>query len=191
MKKALIGNGGHAREVIFQIGEKLDCFVSDEYSDYGTIPLSKFDPDKYEVMIAVGKSNERYEILKKLPKTTKFFNFIHPTAIVSDDLKLGHGCFIGAYSIITVNISIGNHCILNRSNHIGHDSSIGDFCSMMPCSIISGNCKIGNRVYFGTNSSVRQKINICDDVVIGLNSGVVKHITESGVYVGVPAKKIK
>jgi len=46
-------------------------------------------------------------------------------------------------------------------------------------------------VYFGTNSSVREKISICDNVVVGLNAGVVKNITESGIYVGVPAKKIK
>jgi UDP-3-O-[3-hydroxymyristoyl] glucosamine N-acyltransferase len=61
----------------------------------------------------------------------------------------------------------------------------------MPCSVVSGNCTIGNRVYLGTNSSIREKIEICDDVTIGLNSGVVKNIKESGVYVGSPSKKIK
>ena len=38
---------------------------------------------------------------------------------------------------------------------------------------------------------IREKISICDDVIIGLNSGVVGDIVESGVYVGTPAKKIK
>jgi UDP-3-O-[3-hydroxymyristoyl] glucosamine N-acyltransferase len=62
---------------------------------------------------------------------------------------------------------------------------------MMPGSIISGNCKIGNNVYIGSNSSVREKITICDNVIIGLNGGVVKNITKEGVYVGLPVKKIK
>jgi len=43
----------------------------------------------------------------------------------------------------------------------------------------------------GNNSSIREKINICDNVTIGLNSGVVKDINEGGVYVGLPVKKIK
>jgi UDP-3-O-[3-hydroxymyristoyl] glucosamine N-acyltransferase len=61
----------------------------------------------------------------------------------------------------------------------------------MPGSIISGNCKIGDSVYLGSNSSVREKTKITDDIIVGLNSGVVKNITESGTYVGVPAKRIK
>ena len=32
---------------------------------------------------------------------------------------------------------------------------------------------------------------VCDSVTIGLNTGVVKDIYESGTYVGTPAKKIK
>jgi len=33
MKKALIGYGGHAREVMAQMGRKLPCFVDDEFVD--------------------------------------------------------------------------------------------------------------------------------------------------------------
>ena len=62
---------------------------------------------------------------------------------------------------------------------------------MVYSSKISGNCNIGKHVYFGTNSSVREKITMCDNVTIGLNSGVVKDINEEGVYAGLPTKKIK
>lgn len=193
MKKALIGFGGHSREVISQMDQKIPCFVDDQYVRHedDTIPLSLFNPEEYEVMIAISNPTNRMEVVNRLPKKTKFFNFIHPTALIMSDVKIGHGCFIGAYSVVTTNITIGNHCILNRGNHIGHDSMIGDFFSSMPCSVVSGNCTIGNRVYLGTNSSIREKIEICDDVTIGLNSGVVKNIKESGVYVGSPSKKIK
>jgi sugar O-acyltransferase (sialic acid O-acetyltransferase NeuD family) len=192
MKKALIGYGGHAREVMSQMCQKFTCFVDDEYVDSNTLPLSKFDPNIYEVMICISDTKVRYEIVNKLPKETKYFSFIHPTALLlDDDIKIGEGSFIGAYSIITTNIEIGKHSILNRQCQIGHDSQSGDYLTMMPGSVISGHCKIGDRVYFGTNSSVREKINICDDVTIGLNSGVVKDINESGVYGGVPCKLIK
>ena len=33
MKKALIGYGGHAREVMAQMGLKLTCFVDERYVD--------------------------------------------------------------------------------------------------------------------------------------------------------------
>jgi serine acetyltransferase len=32
---------------------------------------------------------------------------------------------------------------------------------------------------------------VCEDVIVGMNSGVVKDIKEPGTYIGTPAKKIK
>jgi sugar O-acyltransferase (sialic acid O-acetyltransferase NeuD family) len=190
MKKALIGFGGHAREVLAQIGENLICFVDDDYIIEGTQPLSSFDPTEYEVIIAVGSSKDRYDIVQKLPKQTKYFTFIHPTALVLDNVEIGEGSFIGAYSILTTNIKIGKHTLLNRGNQIGHDTTIGDYFSAMPGAIVSGNVTIYDLVYMGTNSSIKEKISIHSLSTIGSNAAVVKHINEPGTYVGVPAKKI-
>jgi len=192
MKKVLFGYGGHAREVMSQIGIKMDCYVDDNYVNEYTLPISKFDPCESEIMITVAEPKDREEIVKKLPKETKYFTFIHPTVLIMDNnIEIGEGSFIGAYSILTTNIKLGKHTLLNRGNHVGHDTVSGDYLSMMPGAIISGNVTLGNRVYMGNNSSIRQKITICDDVIIGLNAGVVKNINESGVYAGIPVKKIK
>jgi sugar O-acyltransferase (sialic acid O-acetyltransferase NeuD family) len=191
MKKVLIGNGGHAREVMAQMGVKLDRFVDDQYVDKETFPISKLDPEKHAVMIAVADSKDRFEIVQRLPKGIQFFNFIHPTALIMDNVEIGEGSFIGAYSILTTNIKIGKHAILNRGNHIGHDCIIGNYFSAMPGAIVSGNVHIGNRVYLGTNSSVIEKKYLLHDIKIGANSTVVKDIEEPGIYVGCPAKNIK
>lgn len=190
MIKALIGNGGHAREVMSQIGEELPRFVDDEYyiDEKNVYPMSKFDPNKYEIMIAIGNSYDRYNISLKMPKETKYFSFIHPTSLIMKNCKIGMGSFIGAYSIVTCDVTIGNHSLLNRYINIGHDSIIGDYFSAMPGSVISGFCKIGNRVYLGNNSSIREKIEICNDVTIGMNSCVIKNINKNGIYAGVPIK---
>lgn len=192
MKKALVGFGGHAREVMSQMGVKLTCFVDDKYVVYGTRPLSEFNPKEYALMVAVANSKDRNEIIQRLPKETKYFTWIHPTALIMDNnVEIGEGSFIGAYSILTTNIKIGKHAILNRGNHIGHDCEIGDNFSAMPGAIVSGNVKIHDNVYMGNNSSIREKLSIHGLVTIGMNSAVVKNVEESGVYVGVPAKKIK
>jgi sugar O-acyltransferase (sialic acid O-acetyltransferase NeuD family) len=191
MKRALIGNGGHADEVESQIGEKMVRFVSDEYfnGEKNLLPLSKLDIDNYEIMIAVGDSLKRYSIYQSLPKKTKFFSFIHKTALILDNnFIISEGSFIGAYSILTTNIKLGEHSILNRSVQVGHDCVIDNFFSAMPGAVLSGNLKIGNCCYMGNNSSIKEKIEICDQVIIGMNACVVSNITKSGVYLGVPAK---
>jgi len=192
MKLALYGYGGHAREIASQIGKEVTFFVDDQYSNNVAKPISSFDPTQYHMMVAVGDSKDRFEMVQKLPKETEFFTFIHPTALILDNnVEIGEGSFIGAYSILTTNIKIGKHALLNRGTQIGHDTTIGDYFSAMPGVIISGNCKIHDCVYIGTNSSVRQKINIHSLSTIGMNAAVVKDIESPGVYAGVPAKKIK
>jgi len=192
MKRALVGFGGHAREVIAQMNEKLTCFVDDNHVIKGTKPLSSFDPNEYELMVAVANSKDRFDIIQRLPKETIYFTWIHPTALIMDtNIEIGEGSFVGAYSILTTNIKIGKHAILNRGNHIGHDCEVGNYFSAMPGAIVSGNVKINDLVYLGNNSSIREKLNICDNVIIGLNSGVVKPINEKGIYIGTPSVKIK
>jgi sugar O-acyltransferase (sialic acid O-acetyltransferase NeuD family) len=192
MKLALFGFGGHAREVAAQINKEITFFVDDKYANEFSKPISTFDPEIYQIMVAVADSKEREKIVKKLPKNTSYFTFVHPTALLmSEDIQIGVGSFIGAYSILTTNITIGNHAILNRGNQIGHDSKIGDFFSAMPGAIVSGNVRISDCVYMGNNSSIKEKILVNSNVIIGSNAAVVKNIIASGVYVGVPAKFLK
>ena len=192
MKLALFGYGGHAREVAAQINKPVEFFVDDEFSNDVAKPISLFDPTTHLMMVAVADPNERKKIVQRLPENTKYFTFIHPTVLtMSQDVEIGVGSFIGAYSILTTNITLGNHVILNRGNQIGHDSKIGDFFSAMPGAIVSGNVRISDCVYMGTNSSIKEKIVVNSDVIIGSNTTVVKNILTGGVYVGVPAKFLK
>jgi len=193
---ALYGAGGHASEVIAQLKSMnysiSRIFVDEQYVTEAFSPISDFNPEEYLMMIPVSNSQAREKMVNKLPKETEFFSFIHPTALLMDKntIKLGVGSFIGAYSILTTDILVGDHAILNRGVHLGHGCRIGDYFSAMPSSVVSGDVKIGNKVYLGTNASVKEKITICDDVTIGMNSPVHHDILESGIYVGDNLRKI-
>lgn len=195
LKTAIFGYGGHAREVASQLilsglHSDITFFVDANYSSSEALPISEFDPTKYKLMVAVADSANRCKIVSRLPVETTYFSFIHPTALIFSNCEIGIGSFIGAFSIITTGIKIGPHCILNRINQIGHDTKIGNFFSAMPGAIISGNNIIGDCVYIGSNASTRENINIHDYSIIGSNAAVVKDITITGTYVGVPAKLI-
>ena len=190
MKKALYGYGGHAREVAFLMQEDVTFFVSDEFANDLARPISSIEKDEYEIMIAIADPVIRKSICENI-NGIKYFTFIHPTAIIGNDVKIGEGSYVGPHCIITTNVKIGKHSIISRFNSIGHDVVCKDFLSMMPGSVISGNNSIGECVYIGTNSSFKEKIQVCDNLIIGLNSGVVTNIKESGTYVGTPSVKIK
>jgi sugar O-acyltransferase (sialic acid O-acetyltransferase NeuD family) len=195
LEKAIIGAGGFAREIRAALGlPYIKFFVDEEYQkvESNIFGLSQFDPEKYEVVVAIGDPTDRANMVNKLPKNTQYFTFIDPSVQLHDNnIQIGEGSIICAGTIITTNVTIGKHAHLNLLTTIGHDTQIGNYFTTAPGSKISGNNTIKDRVYFGTNSSTKEKINICSDVIIGSNATVVKDINESGVYVGTPAKKIK
>lgn len=191
MKLAIFGFGGHAREVAVQIGKPVDFYVDDEFVTEYTNPISTFNPQTHAIMIAVADPLERKKIVEKLPITTKYFTYIHPTCLIfGNDVVIEEGSFVGANSILTTNIKIGKHAILNRGNQIGHDSIIGDYFSAMPGAVVSGNVTIGDRCYLGTNSTIIEKKSLFHDITIGANGVVIENLNEPGVYVGVPVKKV-
>lgn len=202
MRKAIIGAGGFAREVYYSLDPiiRKDCrfFVEDEYYrggdmpptlTYRKLPISYFDPNVFEVVVAIADSSVRKRIVETLPKETLYFTHIHPSAIImGDDVTIGEGSIICAGCILTTNINLGEHTHLNLGTTIGHDCNIGSYFTTAPGVMISGNCNIGERVYFGTMAMTKEKINICDDVIVGMNAGVTKDIKEAGTYIGTPAK---
>ena len=195
MIRAMIGYGGHARDVIAWTGQDLPAFVDDEFyspSQKNTMPLSSFDPLKYEVIVAIGDSSARSRVVGKLPKETKYFTVIHQSVIMGPNIEIGAGSILCPGVIVAGGtIKLGTHALLNLSATIGHDCQIGNFFTASPGANISGSCKIGDRVYIGANSSCLEKITIFDDVLIGLQSSVIRNIYESGTYVGSPVRKIK
>jgi sugar O-acyltransferase (sialic acid O-acetyltransferase NeuD family) len=207
MKKLCIfGTGGFGREVlccVMDIYDKMDisglvCFMVDDayYSEskvlgVDVIKRSQFDVKRHEMFIAVGDSVARKKIVESFPSETEFATIIHPSVTMSPFVQIGEGSIVTAGCILTCNIIIGKQAHLNLHTTVGHDCVIGDFFTTAPAVNISGNCKIGNEVYFGTNSSIKQGISVCSGATIGMNAAVVKNIVEPGVYVGVPAKRMK
>lgn len=207
-KICILGTGGFGREVLCclmdQIAktnlkiEEIACFMEidknykeEKIMGIDVIPQSKFDPTLYSVFVAIGDPNTRKRAVDNLPPETTYATIIHPSAVISKWVEIGEGSIITAGTILTCNIKIGKHAHLNLLTTIGHDCIIGDFFTTAPAANISGNCQFGNCVYFGTNSAVRQGVNICDNVTIGMGGIVVKDITEEGVYIGNPLKKLE
>ena len=209
-KIGIIGAGGFGKETLcclidsiastsLKIADMAAFIVDDVHFDaenavvlgIPVIPLSKFEPKKYDVVVAIGDPLSRKAIIDKLPKKTTFTTIIHPTASISKWVEIGEGSIIAAGVVLTCDIKIGKHAHINLQTTIGHDCTMGDYFTTAPAANISGHCIFGDRVYIGTNASIRQSIMICSDVTIGMGGVVTKNIAESGVYIGNPLKKLE
>ncbi|MBI59962.1 UDP-3-O-(3-hydroxymyristoyl)glucosamine N-acyltransferase [bacterium] len=115
--------------------------------------------------------------------------FIGPFVEIQNDVKIGNNCKIQSHSFICELVTIGDDTVVAHGVMFINDL----FSTGGPA---KGNkdlwraTKIGNNVSIGSNATILP-ITICDNVVIGAGSVVTKDITESGIYAGNPAKKMR
>jgi len=115
--------------------------------------------------------------------------FIGPFVEIQKNVVIGKGTRVQSHSFICELVTIGKDCFIGHGVVFINDL----FDKGSPA---NGNknlwksTTIGNGVSIGSNVTLLP-VDICNDVTIGAGSVVTKNITESGTYVGNPAKRIK
>jgi acetyltransferase-like isoleucine patch superfamily enzyme len=115
--------------------------------------------------------------------------FVGPFVEIQKNVTIGSDCKIQSHSFVCELVEIGNHCFISHGAMFINDL----FEKGGPA---QGNknlwkrTKIGNNVSIGTNATILP-VTICNNVVIGAGSVVTKDISESGIYAGNPAKKLR
>jgi acetyltransferase-like isoleucine patch superfamily enzyme len=136
---------------------------------------------------------------------------IHDTAVIGEGIRIATGpngvklqlkhvgtvifgkdVYVGPLTLIERgcidSTIIGDYVKIDGRCCVGHNSVIGDNTIMATGATVGGSAKIGKDCWLGLDCTIRNNVSICDKVIVGMRTGVVKDITESGIYMGTPAK---
>ncbi len=207
MNYLIVGNGDYARMIgryikntkaISITGFTVDkAFISEEMID--DIPvisadnmLDNYPPKDYMLFMGIGYRNMN-QIKEREYKRYKtmgydFENYIHPTAIIENNVIMGEGNNIFEGVIIQEGVKLGNANLIYGGALIAHENIIGDFNSFSVKSCIAGCTRIGNNCFIGANSTVRDHITISDYSLIG--AGAFLNMDTKPYDVIVPQKSI-
>ncbi|MCG8513363.1 MAG: acetyltransferase [Halanaerobiales bacterium] len=148
---------------------------------------------EYKFILGVGYNNLRMRkiIFDKIKqKGFDFINYINPTARIFGDI-------VGEGNIILPNVTVEPYSKINNNNVIWsnslicHDSIIGDHNFIAANSIIGGFSKVVESNFLGFNATIKDKIVVDKEVLIGAKSLVMRSPENYSVYYGIPAKKIR
>lgn len=143
------------------------------------------------VVVAIGDPNSKRRVVEYLlSKSTRFETIIHPTAVIGQNVRIGHGTILCPNSILTCDISLGNFVIVNCTSGVGHDATIGNYSTLSAHVDITGHVHIGERVLIGSHATVLPNVKVQDDAVIGSGSVVVRNVKKHTTVFGNPAKVI-
>lgn len=207
-KIIIIGGGGHAKVLIsvikknsfFEIAGYVDIY------DHGTILDVQYLGNDFRLneifskgiinaAIGIGQINvtqKRFDIVQNIKK----IGFTLPAivskdSIVNEDVLIEEGAQIFDGSVINSGTRIGRFSIINTKSTVEHDCNIGNFCHIAPCAVLCGGVEIGDFSMIGSNAVVVQYKKIFSSCLIGAGSVVPEDISEKGVYIGNPARKLR
>lgn len=194
----IIGAGGHGRvvaDIVRKNGDNVFGFLddsenaSDNLNIIGKVNECTAFSDKYFI-VAIGNNEIRKKIAEKHPNID-YYTAIHPSAVISENVKIGKGTCVMAGAVINNGAKIGEHCIINTNSTVEHDDVLEDFVHVSPGAVLCGTVKIGKNTWVGARAVVKNNVSVEAGVVIGAGAAVVKNITKSGTYIGVPAYEMK
>ncbi len=115
-------------------------------------------------------------------KQYRWPSYIHASSVVSPDVVIEPGVFIGPQCHISYMSKVGAFGHVAAQNLVGHDSWIGENTVLTPGVTVTGGNRIGNNVWFGARCIVRDQITIADDCEFAIGTVIRKSVTQSGKY---------
>lgn len=202
----IVGAGGMGRELLGWIAGcgpdtrrrfQVEAFVSEE-GDAGTTchGLPVVVPDGWtgpapRFVIAFSDPAARKRVALALAaRGWMAETFIHDSAVVGLNARIGAGTVICPVCRISSDCEIGEHVLVNSSSGIGHDAVVGSYSSLLGAVSVNGNARVGEGVLLGAGSMIYPGKTIGDGATVGLASVVLRNVRAGTTVFGNPARRI-
>lgn len=194
----IVGAGGHGKVVAdtaLKIGYTNICYIDDNvkgdvigFPIIGTgADIERLNDGSTDFVIGIGNNEIRKAVAESY--TVNWVSLVHPSAQIAFNAEIGKGTVVMANAVVNVCAIVGEHCIINTGAIVEHDNVIENYAHISPNAALGGTVRIGSLTHVGIGATVKNNIEICSDCIVGAGAVVVKNIKESGVYIGVPARK--
>ncbi len=161
-------------------------------------PVSALDDDAWKaridaVIVAVGYKHPEFRrrCFEHLSARFESASLVHescyvdPSATIAPGAVLFPGCVIDAGSTVGLNVLLNTGCV------IAHDTKIGAHSFLGPAVALAGFVTIGESCFLGIRTTVIDNRALADGVQTGGGAVVTEDLTEAGLYVGVPARRVR
>lgn len=205
----VVGGGGHAK-VVISILQKLRSHRILGYTDLkdnGSIlgvsflgsdsELDKLalEQNGLNAVLALGQvglGKRRYELWERLHSLALSFpRVVSPGANVNEGVSGGEGAVVMDGAVINAGASLGRGAIVNTNSTIEHDVALEDWVHVAPGATVCGGVTVGRFSMIGAGATVIEGLKIAPECIVGAGATVLQDITERGVYVGSPARRIR
>jgi sugar O-acyltransferase (sialic acid O-acetyltransferase NeuD family) len=121
----------------------------------------------------------------------RLVSLIDPSVFLSRTAKIGRGVVIFPHCYIGLNAQLSDYCFLLAGSVVNHDVVLERAVTLAAGVTLGGSVTVGPGTYLGQACTVREKISIAGDCLIGMGAVVTKDVPANTVMVGNPARKLR
>lgn len=164
------------------------------YPNYPPIiaTIKDYVPQVDDVFVSsIGGKARRQCVEEIIQRGGEFIEIIHKTSRIYNNVKLGKGNFIGAYTVIGNDAQVGDYNMIQAYTVIGHDAKIGSWNRIDTHVTCVGGIVIENEVNIHTSAVISHGVTVGTGAHVGALSFVIRKVKPGTTVMGNPAKKIE
>ena len=201
----IVGAGGFGREVFGWLqatsgfpdlkfcgflDDNPDALKGMDYDKGVVAPISNFVVKSSHLFVCgIGDVATKMKLCKPLmDRGAKFMSVVHPTAIVGNNVKLGHGVVLCPGVILTCDVEVGDMVMINCNSSAGHDVKVGDWSTISAYCDLTGYTRLGKGVFLGSGARIIPGKSIGDDGFVGAGSVVIRSVESGQKVFGNPSR---
>ncbi len=154
--------------------------------------VKKFKNTKFIFGIgSYNNKNTREKIFKKMKISKSHFpNFIHSSAVVEDNVKMGFGNILYPFTTICSGTKLEDFSMLTYSCIVAHNVKIKSFSLFGSRTSILNNTNIGKNVFCGASVLFAENLKIGDSSTVIFGSTIMRNIPKGKTFFGNPGEII-
>ena len=133
----------------------------------------------------------RRECFDRFAATILFPSLVHPAAHLEPTVTLGPGTIVGAGCVFDGGVRVAENCFFNPGCIVAHDTVVGahGFCG--PGVTLAGFVTVEQDCFLGVGTTVIDNVRIVAGTQTGGGTLVTTDVTDPGLYIGAPARKLR
>ncbi len=135
----------------------------------------------------IGEDGFAFERNKKDMKLEIFPHY--GNVIIKDDVEIFANCSVARGSLSDTIIEQGTK--IDALCHFAHNVETGKNTQFAAGVVVGGSTTVGDNCWLGHNSTIKHKLKIGNNVIVGSGSSVIHDVEAKDIVAGFPAKSIR
>lgn len=167
--------------------------ILDSFNNYPSLlgTIVDYIPLKDDWFVCSIGGTSRKECMEDIiERGGEFPTLVHVTSRIGQNVKLGVGNVIGAFTTIGADAVIGNYNLIQSYTVIGHDVKVGDWNRIDTHVTCVGGTRIENEAVIHTSAVINHGVTVENMAHVGACSFVIRKVKVGTTVIGNPAKRL-